>query len=407
MSSLAKAFLKRHLPEGARRDLRTIQGGLASLLGHARLGALSRRGLARVRGTGLLLNLGSGPLHNEGWLNVDDVLYPGGYYHDCRNPLPLADGTVRHVHCEHFLEHLEQPAAAALLRECWRVLEPGGSIRIIVPDGEKHRRAFLRRRLPLPRRRPRRVAGAREPVRQRLEELRKTRGISVADAGGWIRYILAVLGYGRGAQADMTVIVDYGVGNLGSIANMFRHIGREARISRSLVEIEAATKLVLPGVGAFDKAMEALVERRGLIEVLDRKAMRERVPLLGICLGMQLLTQGSEEGSRPGLGWLAGTVRRFRFEETASLQVPHMGWNEVVVRHEHPLMANAGAEPRFYFAHSYFVDALPGEDVIGTTTYGRDFPSVIGRGNIMGVQFHPEKSHRFGMLLLKNFSDAP
>ena len=201
----------------------------------------------------------------------------------------------------------------------------------------------------------------------------------------------------------MITIVDYGLGNLGSIVNMYKRLGIEARISADLQEIRSATKLLLPGVGAFDAAMER-IERGGFREVLHQKALVERVPTLGICLGMQLLTEGSEEGTRPGLGWLRARTKKFVFSPGSPLKIPHMGWNTVEVRRQSPLTAGLPEESRFYFVHSYHVQAENRDDVITQTSYGIAFVSIIGRDNIFGAQFHPEKSHRFGMILLSNFA---
>jgi glutamine amidotransferase len=200
-------------------------------------------------------------------------------------------------------------------------------------------------------------------------------------------------------------IVDYGVGNLGSIANMLKRIRVPARISADLGQIRDAEKLILPGVGHFDRAMERLAPGTPLREVLDHKATVEQVPVLGICLGMQLLTEGSEEGERPGLGWVPGRTRRFRLAPESGLKVPHMGWK--VVRPATPSPLTAGADAwRFYFVHSYHVCVDDPADAVLLADHGVQFLAAIQRGNVYGVQFHPEKSHRFGMKLLENFANA-
>jgi len=199
----------------------------------------------------------------------------------------------------------------------------------------------------------------------------------------------------------MITIVNYGMGNLGSVLNMLRRAGAPARVAATPGELRAAEKLLLPGVGAFDAAM-ARIEEGGFRPILDELALGRRIPVLGICLGMQLLTRGSEEGSRPGLGWIAGEARRFPADET--LPVPHMGWNTARPARISPLGENLGAEPRFYFVHSYYVRVDDGRDSLFRTTYGLTFDSGVSRGNIHGAQFHPEKSHRFGLQLLKNFA---
>lgn len=201
----------------------------------------------------------------------------------------------------------------------------------------------------------------------------------------------------------MIVIVDYGMGNLGSILNIFKRIGVQACIESDPERIAKASKIVLPGVGAFNAAMERLASTPGLREVLDNKALVEGAPVLGICLGMQLLTRGSEEGDLPGLGWIAGSAKRF--PKNAGLKVPHMGWNAVKPSTPSPLTIELGDEPRFYFVHSYFVQVDDPKHSLLTTSYGLTFDSGIGRDNIFGLQFHPEKSHRFGMQILSNFKN--
>jgi glutamine amidotransferase len=201
------------------------------------------------------------------------------------------------------------------------------------------------------------------------------------------------------------VIVDYGMGNLGSIANMLRRVGVASLISSDVGEIADATKLILPGVGAFDAAMERIASR-GLRPVLDRKALEDKIPVLGICLGMQLLTQSSEEGELPGLGWIPARTQAFRGRVDTTLNVPQMGWNLVRPASQSALTADFGAliEPRFYFVHSFFVECADPAHSILRTTYGVTYDSGIQKDNIYGVQFHPEKSHRFGMGLLANFA---
>lgn len=201
----------------------------------------------------------------------------------------------------------------------------------------------------------------------------------------------------------MITIIDYGMGNLGSIANMFKKIGSRATVSADLAVIEAADKLILPGVGAFDNGMARLGEM-GLIELLNVKALEQKTPILGLCLGMQLLASGSQEGSLPGLGWLDAECVRFRFgPEQAGLKIPHMGWNYLQVRQPEGLFADMYPDPRFYFVHAYHLVCQDEADVQATTSYGYEFASVVRKNNILGVQFHPEKSHKFGMKLFKNF----
>jgi glutamine amidotransferase len=204
------------------------------------------------------------------------------------------------------------------------------------------------------------------------------------------------------ARADAVAIVDYGMGNLGSIASMIRKIGGEARLAGDPAGLEAARKLILPGVGAFDHGMASLRER-GLVKTLNRKALEERIPVLGICLGFQMFARRSEEGKADGLGWLAADTRRFRFEGPDAPRIPHMGWNDVTPARPGGLFPGADGPWRFYFVHSYHVVCDRPEDVLASATYGGPFTAAAGRDNLVGVQFHPEKSHAFGMKLLSRF----
>ena len=194
------------------------------------------------------------------------------------------------------------------------------------------------------------------------------------------------------------------MGNLASIQNMLKHIGVRATISGDAVDLESADKLILPGVGSFDNGTKNLNEL-GLVPVLNRRVREDLVPVLGICLGMQLFTRRSEEGTSAGLGWIAADTRRFALGgESARLKVPHMGWNAVAVNKESVLFREIHEEPRFYFVHSYHLVCDDEEDVLCRTHHGYDFASAVERGNVYGVQFHPEKSHKFGMKLLENFA---
>lgn len=201
----------------------------------------------------------------------------------------------------------------------------------------------------------------------------------------------------------MITIVNYGMGNLGSMLNMFKRIGVNARIESAPAVIQQAQKLVLPGVGAFNTAMNCINTVPGLREVLDHKALVEHAPILGVCLGMQLLTRSSEEGTIPGLGWISGKTARFPKQD--GFKVPHMGWNVALPNTPSLLTAQVGEAPRYYFVHSYCVHVDDPAHSLMRTHYCIDFDSAIGRDNIYGVQFHPEKSHRFGMQILKNFAD--
>lgn len=203
----------------------------------------------------------------------------------------------------------------------------------------------------------------------------------------------------------MITIVDYGTSNLGSMSNMLRKIGQASRIAWAPDQLEDATKIILPGVGSFDAGMKKLVES-GMVPVLNRKVMDEGVPTLGVCLGMHLMTRGSEEGELPGLGWLPATTVRFDQVAEPTLRVPHMGWNQVHATKDSVVTADMADETRFYFAHSFFVRPDSAADVLLEAQYGASrFAAALARGNIIAGQFHPEKSHRFGMWLLRNFAE--
>ncbi len=200
----------------------------------------------------------------------------------------------------------------------------------------------------------------------------------------------------------MITIVDYGLGNLGSVLNMLRRLGARAQISGAKADILSASALLLPGVGHFDTGMKNL-RARDLVGPLTERAVEQKAPVLGICLGMQLLTRGSEEGSEPGLGWVPATTKRFVFPEGEPLPLPHMGWNEIVPRDE-TLFDVRAERPRFYFVHSYHVVCDdPGDEAAGCD-YGVRFTAALRHENLMGAQFHPEKSHRFGRDFLARFA---
>lgn len=201
----------------------------------------------------------------------------------------------------------------------------------------------------------------------------------------------------------MIVIVDYGMGNLGSVLNMFKKVGAKAVVSSDLEVINKAPKILLPGVGAFDTAIQKITDA-GMIDVLNKKAIVEKVPVLGICLGMQLLTNSSEEGRLPGLGWIEGAAFNFKNRIDDNLKVPHMGWNVAIIKKETELTFGYSGELRYYFVHSYFVKVKNEINSMMTTNYGLEFDSAIVKDNIFGAQFHPEKSHKFGMKLFDNFA---
>jgi imidazole glycerol-phosphate synthase subunit HisH len=198
----------------------------------------------------------------------------------------------------------------------------------------------------------------------------------------------------------MIVIIDYGLGNLGSIKNMIKKVGFDSMISSDKDQIIRATKLILPGVGSFDRGMTEL-KKRGLIDILNDLVQEKQTPILGICLGMQLMTKSSEEGTEKGLGWINAEVKHFSFEEN-TYKVPHMGWNYIYEKKESSFF-KPDEKNRFYFVHSYYVQCNYEEDILSTSTYGFEFVSSFKRKNIMGIQCHPEKSHEFGIHFLKQF----
>jgi glutamine amidotransferase len=198
----------------------------------------------------------------------------------------------------------------------------------------------------------------------------------------------------------MIAVVDYGIGNLGSVTKGFRHVGAETVLSGEPSVLRSAEALILPGDGAFGASMDEL-RRRRLVDVLV-DAAQSGTPLLGICIGMQLLFDESEEhGRHEGLGLLPGRVRRF----DGSLVVPHMGWNALRFRRPHPLFAGLAEGAYVYFVHSYLCEPAQPEDVLATANYGGDFAAVVGRGNVLGAQFHPEKSQNVGLQMVRNFVD--
>lgn len=203
----------------------------------------------------------------------------------------------------------------------------------------------------------------------------------------------------------MITIINYGVGNLGSIKNMLKKAGVKSRISSTEEEIAEAEKLILPGVGAFDYGMSQL-KKAPYFETLNKRVQEDKIPVLGICLGAQLLTEGSEEGELKGLGWIKGRTIKFREEKmNQTLKVPHMGWNEVNTQKESKLFEEMYEEPRFYFVHTYHIECEDDQDVLVRSTYGYDFIAGVENENVVGVQFHPEKSHKFGLKLLTNFAN--
>ena len=198
----------------------------------------------------------------------------------------------------------------------------------------------------------------------------------------------------------MIGIIDYGLGNVQAFLNVYKRLNIGAFSASRPEQLATATKVILPGVGAFDHAMERL-DQSGLRAALSERVLRDGVPLLGVCVGMQMLARSSEEGSRAGLGWIQADVKRF----TASVPLPHMGWNDVKSVVSNRLLAGLESDARFYFLHSYYVDCDRPADSLAVTEYGAAFSCVVGAANVFGVQFHPEKSHHHGTRLLQNFAE--
>ncbi len=203
----------------------------------------------------------------------------------------------------------------------------------------------------------------------------------------------------------MITIVNYGSGNIQAIGNIYKRLNIEFTVADTTEALNSATKLILPGVGAFDKTMNQLIDS-GMKSRLDFLVLENRVPVLGICVGMQILANGSEEGNLPGLGWIAGKVKKFDVSKFIHKpHVPHMGWNNVKPALEHPLFKNMDEQQWFYFLHSYYFECSDSSNILSTTEYGGQFASAVYNKNIFGTQFHPEKSHHNGIQLLKNYAE--
>ena len=202
----------------------------------------------------------------------------------------------------------------------------------------------------------------------------------------------------------MIAIIDYGVGNVRAFANVYHNLNIPFIIARENKDLHEAKKIILPGVGTFDYAMQRLNDS-GFRDILDHKVLIDKIPVIGICVGMQMLASKTEEGVLPGLRWIDGEVKKFTPPSNGStMRIPHMGWNTIKSRNSNGLLKGLENSSRFYFLHSYYFKCNRSEDVIATTNYNVEFVSGINSENVFGVQFHPEKSHEWGIKLLKNFS---
>ncbi|WP_323588693.1 imidazole glycerol phosphate synthase subunit HisH [Aliarcobacter butzleri] len=202
----------------------------------------------------------------------------------------------------------------------------------------------------------------------------------------------------------MIGIIDYGVGNIKAFANIYKNLNIPFKIVKDISEFENITKLILPGVGSFDHAMISL-QNSGMKEKLDELVLEKETPVIGICVGMQMLAKSSEEGTLNGLCWIDGIVKKFDKSKIKNAPLPHMGWNNLIIEKKNKIFDNLEENPRYYFLHSYYFECENREDVIATATYGEKFDCMINHKNIYGIQCHPEKSHHNGMQLLKNFGE--
>ena len=203
----------------------------------------------------------------------------------------------------------------------------------------------------------------------------------------------------------MITIIDYGLGNIQAFVNVYKRLHIPVVVARTPQELLGASKLILPGVGAFDHAM-ALLNASGMRDTLDELVLVKKIPVVGICVGMQILADSSEEGVLPGLGWVPGRVRHFRSVPWLErLALPHMGWNDVQPLHSNPLFKGFEDEARFYFLHSFYFECNQQSHAAARASYGLDFSCAVAVNNVYGVQFHPEKSHHCGVGLLKNFAE--
>lgn len=202
----------------------------------------------------------------------------------------------------------------------------------------------------------------------------------------------------------MIAIVDYGVGNIRAFTNIYKHLNIPIKVARKAEDLIDVQKLILPGVGAFDYAIERLVQS-GMREQLETLVINRKVPVLGVCVGMQMLAHSSEEGHLPGLGWIDGVVKKFDINTIKQItHLPHMGWNNVKPTKDNELFSGLELDARFYFLHSYYFHCNRNEDSIAVSEYGDEFTCAVNSENVFGIQCHPEKSHSFGIRLLKNFA---
>ena len=202
----------------------------------------------------------------------------------------------------------------------------------------------------------------------------------------------------------MMTIVNYGLGNIKAFINVYSQLHIPVAIATKAGDIEKATKIILPGVGAFDHALQRL-DQLDMRHILDEMVLHRKVPVLGVCVGMQILAYSSEEGNLPGLGWIDGVVKRFKFSSLKEqLNVPHMGWNDVKPLKINGLFNGLHNEARFYFLHSYYFHCQKNKDIVAVTDYGGEFACAVNSGHVFGIQFHPEKSHHWGIRLLDNFA---
>ncbi len=202
----------------------------------------------------------------------------------------------------------------------------------------------------------------------------------------------------------MITIIDYGVGNVKAFLNTYKKLGIKVSVAQNPNDIRAAEKLILPGVGHFDYAMQCFFNS-GMMEITNEIVLNRKTPILGVCVGMQMLAKSSDEGRLPGLGWVNADVLKFDSAQSSEFgRLPHMGWNDVISQKENPLLLDLETNAKFYFLHSYYFNCMDSEDSVAISHYGFDFTSIINHQNIYGVQFHPEKSHHFGVQLLKNFA---